>query len=43
MYSVNRKDRGRKGDLRPQEFNYLIDEDIQKESKTYPSKPAVKV
>ena len=43
MYRVNRKARRRTGDLRPQALNYLIDEDVQKASKTHPSKSAVKV
>jgi hypothetical protein len=43
LYRVNRKARRRKGDLRPQALNYLIDGDMRKGSKTYPSKSAVKV
>jgi hypothetical protein len=43
MYRVNRKARRRKGDLRPHALHYLIDEDMQKGSKKYPSKFAVKV
>jgi len=37
LYRVNRKARRRKGDLKPQALNYLIDEDMQKGSETYPS------